>query len=359
LIECADRQLVLTLRPGKQGQGIQLRGTRPFTFKTLVGTVSVARTRISHGDGSSQTPAAVAWQTAHRCELTPGLRQVLCDQMLDVSAAAARSDVADRAGEPALVSKSTVLNVVHHEGRTLHAALHQRAHEILDEAAATAPQNAAAAAPGEPPVIVQLDEVKTKAQPQTGRKELWAFTAVVMLAGWCHRLVDRTQEGLFLQLAAVLQRLGVTTGTRPLVVLADGAGWIRAWFSTLAVPSTMMVLCWYHVRKRCYQKISGSGLPKAVKKPLLGQVLGSLWAGRVEEAVQALRRVREQATRPAWIDELIHSLEARWASLPNYQARKEAGLPVASPRVEKWNDWAVSQRCKGHGMSWTPEGLVA
>ena len=27
--------------------------------------------------------------------------------------------------------------------------------------------------------------------------------------------------------------------------------------------------------------------------------------------------------------------------------------------MEKWNDWAVSERCKGRGMSWTAEGVLA
>ena len=36
-----------------------------------------------------------------------------------------------------------------------------------------------------------------------------------------------------------------------------------------------------------------------------------------------------------------------------------AGLWVASNRVEKLNDWAVSQRCKHSGMVWTPAGVLA
>ena len=64
-------------------------------------------------------------------------------------------------------------------------------------------------------------------------------------------------------------------------------------------------------------------------------------------------------TRPGWIDELIAYLEARRPYLADYKARKGAGQPLASHRVEKWNDWAVSERCKGRGMSWTAEGVVS
>jgi hypothetical protein len=76
-------------------------------------------------------------------------------------------------------------------------------------------------------------------------------------------------------------------------------------------------------------------------------------------AVQALRAARDAAARPGWLDELIDYLEARRPYLADYEARKGAGQPLASHRVEKWNDWAVSERCKGRGMSWTPAGVVA
>src|SRR3954452_6646354 len=357
LIRHADGQLVLAARAGQGGQGIQLRGTRPFHFKTLFGTVEVDRIRVTHrGDGRTDVPSAAAWGTAHREEITRGLREAIRDQMLDESAGAARLDVAQAAGEPDLVCRSTVLNVVHEEGTALLGAIRARADEALEAAGRpTAP----AVGPAAPPVVVELDEVKVKAQPHTGRKEVWLFTAVVRLAGWCHLLVDSVQEGLTRQLAALLRRLGVTAGRRPLLVLADGAGWIRAWYEALAVPGKAMLLCWYHLRKRCYQKISGSGLPKADKKPLLGRVLGALWEGKVDEAVQALREARGDATRPGWIDELINYLEARRPYLADYKVRKESGRPLASHRVEKWNDWAVSERCKGRGMSWTAEGVVA
>jgi hypothetical protein len=63
--------------------------------------------------------------------------------------------------------------------------------------------------------------------------------------------------------------------------------------------------------------------------------------------------------KPDWIDGLIGYLEKRQPYLSNYKVRKEAGLWIASTRVEKFNDWSVSQRCKWRGMSWTPQGVVA
>jgi hypothetical protein len=49
--------VVLDIRDGDHGQGIQRRGTRPYTFVTQFGTVSIARIRIGHrADGRAEIP---------------------------------------------------------------------------------------------------------------------------------------------------------------------------------------------------------------------------------------------------------------------------------------------------------------
>jgi hypothetical protein len=59
------------------------------------------------------------------------------------------------------------------------------------------------------------------------------------------------------------------------------------------------------------------------------------------------------------LEDLIGYLEARRDYLPDYEARRRAGLWIASNRVEKFNDWSVSARCKHRGMEWTEAGVVA
>ena len=72
LIEKADQELVLQQRHGKGGAGIQRRGTRPFTFKTIFGEVTVRRSRILHKkDGTMEVPSAVAWNTSHQLDDHP------------------------------------------------------------------------------------------------------------------------------------------------------------------------------------------------------------------------------------------------------------------------------------------------
>jgi hypothetical protein len=61
---------------------------------------------------------------------------------------------------------------------------------------------------------------------------------------------------------------------------------------------------------------------------------------------------------PAAVEELIAFVEKRRAYIPDYQQRQRAGLWIASTRVEKSNDWAVSARCEYQGMSWSPHGVL-
>ena len=157
--------------------------------------------------------------------------------MSDRSAGKSRADLCQYAGDEKLLGRSTVIDIVHQEGEQLIVAQRERARVILDgaseaqlallgpaavdpaavtglvdddlplddsEEAQTEWEQAqaewiATGFPGCEPaflvakdepravdegfVIVEPDEVKTKAQPSTGRKEVWTYTAVVLVAG--------------------------------------------------------------------------------------------------------------------------------------------------------------------------------
>jgi hypothetical protein len=414
LIEKADRELVLRRRAGKAGAGIQRRGTRPFTFKTVFGEVTVQRSRISHkDDGTIEVPSAAAWGTSHQLHITGNLRDAVCDRFGARSAGQVRGEVGRDAGDEDLLGRSTILDIVHREGEQLARAQRERARGILDAAseaqlAALGPAVAdpealtgwgdddppwddseearaeweqtcaewiatgfpgcapAAPAAGDEPravdegfLIVEPDEVKTKAQAATGRKEVWTFTAVVLAAGWQYALADATAEGLWLQVAALLLELGVLAQARRLLVLGDGAAWIRAWFEGLDIPLAAMLVCWWHLRKRCYEQLSSAGGPKERRRALEKELLGRLWEGKVGAAIELLKGALEWVRDPVAVEELIGYLERRRAYIPDYRQRQRAGLWIASTRVEKLNDWAVSGRCKHRGMSWSPRGVLA
>jgi Uncharacterised protein family (UPF0236) len=414
LIEKADQELVLQRRQGKGGAGIRLRGTRPITIKATFGEVTVQRSRIEHKkDGSMEVPSATAWNTSHQLHITQNLRDAVCDQMSDQSAGKSRADLCQYAGDESLLGRSTIIDIVHQEGEQLIGAQRARARAVLDSASedqlallgpATADPDArtglvdddpplddseeaeaeweqtqaewiATGFPGCEPafpvakdepravdegfVIVEPDEVKTKAQPSTGRKEVWTFTAVVLVAGLRYAFAEAAPEDLWLQVSALLLELGVLSGERRLLVLGDGATWIRTWFESLGISLKAMILCWWHLRKRCYEQMSSAGGPKDRRRAFEKDLLGQLWEGKVDSAIELLRGTLEWVRNPAAVEELITYLEKRRAYIPNYQQRQQAGLWIASTRVEKYNDWAVSARCKHQGMSWSPQGVLA
>jgi hypothetical protein len=120
-----------------------------------------------------------------------------------------------------------------------------------------------------------------------------------------------------------------------------------------------MIVCWWHLQKRCYENLSAAGGPKDRRRSLQEAVLDRLWAGEVDAAITLLRQAVEWVRNPKALWDLIGYLEKRRAYLPDYGARQREGLWIASTRVEKFNDWAVSGRCKHQGMSWSAAGVLA
>ena len=105
--------------------------------------------------------------------------------------------------------------------------------------------------------------------------------------------------------------------------------------------------------------MSSAGGPKDLRRVVQKELMGQLWEGKVDSAIELLKGALEWVRNPAAVEELIAYLEKRRAYIPDYQQRQRAGLWIASIRVEKYNDWAVSARCKHQGMSWSPQGVLA
>src|SRR5438067_7717950 len=83
----AGRQWVLGHRGGKEGQGIQRRGTQPLTCKTAFGTAVSHRQRVVHrAGGSSEVRAARVWRAPRQVVLTQGLKDAVGDGLLEPSA---------------------------------------------------------------------------------------------------------------------------------------------------------------------------------------------------------------------------------------------------------------------------------
>jgi hypothetical protein len=120
-----------------------------------------------------------------------------------------------------------------------------------------------------------------------------------------------------------------------------------------------MIVCWWHLVKRCQQDLSRACRGREHRREVESAVLQALWHGRVAEALEVLRSRSEEMKNLEALEDLIGYLEARRPYLPDYAARRRAGLWIASNRVEKFNDWSVSVRCKHQGMEWTEAGVVS
>lgn len=404
-MEKADAELVLQTREGKQGKGVVRRGKKSIELKTIFGTVLVDRQRIQHkADGTTKIPAADVWNTPRQVAITAGLKNATCDAMLQQSANHSLKQIEQRAGEEYLISHSTVLNIVHQEGAQLIRACQERADAVFKEDPDAAesllpsvrepdpwpeeelPGTGEDADPQEEEiplgfpgsdvimeiaannqprqvdpgwVIVEADEVKLKAQACTKRKQLLIYTALVMTAHGRWHFSAKTAADLIRQVGGLLAVLEVHRSRKRLLFLADGAQWIRQWFDGLHVSGKAMVLCWYHLYKRCGECLSMACRGREHREKVQLEIAGHLWEGRVREAIEVLESRRDEMKNTKALDQLIGYLQRREGYIPNYQARRKAGLWIASNRIEKFNDWAISTRCKGRGMDWTADGAAA
>jgi hypothetical protein len=403
LMEKLDAELIINHRHGNESGGIACRGRRSMTFKTIFGTVTVSRHRIQHKcSGLIEVPAARVWQTPQQVTLTQGLKEAVCDAMLREPSRKSLREIEARAGEPGLLGRVTILDIVHQEGRALRQAAEARAKQVFEER----PQAAAVLLPlaGELPqespdelsepssqeiveaeplvgfpnaasaeaveedqprqvdpqtLMVQMDEVVVQAQPSTGMQVIKVYTAVVHTQEQTWYFSAEAALPLIYQVAARLAACGVTEGKLRVLFLNDAARWIRSWFDQLKLPHKTMILCWYHLAQRIRDNLSMACRGRRHRDEVAQEVLGHLWEGRVDEALAVLARRREEMRCRVALRQVVEYIENRRPFLPNYAARRTAGFWIASTRVEKFNDWSVTQRCKHRGMSWTRDGVVA
>ncbi len=201
-------------------------------------------------------------------------------------------------------------------------------------------------------VLLSADEVLTRAR---GARQFWELRTARVVTSEGTRVVSGVGD-TFLTLLLVLAV--VCTGRqRRLLVLGDGARWLRAWCAALVtqVPGAQFLLDWYHLRKRCAQLGSMVGGSRKGKVALLRTLYRQLWQGEVAAALATLEAYRPRAKRPSKVDELISYLAARAPYIPNYRARRRARQYIGSGQAEKANDLVVAQRQKGRGMHWSLE----
>ena len=209
-------------------------------------------------------------------------------------------------------------------------------------------------------VIASVDDIGVR-RPEK-RRFLELRTAYVRTATG-YRYLSGPADLVLAQLWLLLRLCGGGL-TAKITLVGDGARWIAHFFQErLATwPMTVLILDWYHCRKKCYDLTSLICRGRLAKAKLLGALLSHLWRGQVSEAITLLQQYRPQTKNEAKLDELISYLHNRQPYLPNYRDRRAQRQYIGSAHVEKGNDLIVARRQKHQGMHWseaTSDGLAA
>jgi hypothetical protein len=151
---------------------------------------------------------------------------------------------------------------------------------------------------------------------------------------------------------------------RSLLVVADGASWIRSFFQEhlATYPHAQMVLDWYHLSQKCRDLGTRLCPERERRARLLRRVLRALWRGDVARAQRVLATQRRQGADPEAVEELSAYLQARAPWIPDYRARRRRRQYSGNGLGEQANDRIVARRQKRRGMQWgvqTSDALAA
>ena len=149
--------------------------------------------------------------------------------------------------------------------------------------------------------------------------------------------------------------------SRELVFLTDGAQDIRSHIqSVFQFHPYMVILDWFHLKKRCQEWLSMAIRGKDRRNAILEKVLRYLWAGDVAGASEYLSSLDPADIKNRkWLDNLLGYFQKKGDAITCYALRAKLGLRNSSNPVEKANDLVVAGRQKHNGMAWSPEGSGA
>jgi hypothetical protein len=202
-------------------------------------------------------------------------------------------------------------------------------------------------------VLASADEVLTR---KSQKRRFWELRTARVATTAGYRYLSGVGESFLHQWFVLLLILGVG-GHRSLLLIADGARWIRNFYTGLLakIPNKQMILDWYHLHQKGYQLGSMICRGRKAKTQFLAMLYRHLWPGDLTGAMAFLEAYRPQAKNEDKLDELILYLQQRQAFIPNYQQRRRERRYIGSAHAEKANDLIVARRQKNKGMHWSQD----
>jgi hypothetical protein len=178
-----------------------------------------------------------------------------------------------------------------------------------------------------------------------------------------HRLVQRRyvatcgpSHQLGQQTKAAVQMLGADP-SRPVVVIADGANWIKKQQGQ-HFPHATCILDWAHLRREVRSAITVAARAKALSPRERDYQLylhrSWLWQGNVDQAVQGLRALGQglDAEPLEIINKAITYLEHQRPWIGSYEHWRKQGHPVGSGMIARAVALVINRRMKKRGMRW-------
>lgn len=141
-----------------------------------------------------------------------------------------------------------------------------------------------------------------------------------------------------------------------LVVLSDGAEWVRSLCKWLPVP-TLLILDLFHVKHRVWEvahSLYGEHSPKAAQWARVQ--CDRIEAGNARKVIQALRFLHPARAETRELLRLLVSYLEGNLDRMDYPAYRARGLRVASGAVESANFHVTGTRLKLQGMRWSDQG---
>jgi len=185
-----------------------------------------------------------------------------------------------------------------------------------------------------------------------------------------HRLAQRRSVATFgparqlgQQAKAAAQTLGGNP-SRPVVVIADGANWIKK-EQGQHFPHATCMLDWAHLWREVRYAIVVAARAKSLAPRERDYQLyvhrSWLWSGGVEQALQGLRTLGQglDAEAREAITKAITYLEHQRPWIGSYEYWRKQGYPVGSGMIERAVALAINRRMKKRGMRWCRPNATA
>jgi hypothetical protein len=185
-----------------------------------------------------------------------------------------------------------------------------------------------------------------------------------------HRLVQRRYVATFgpshqlgQQTKAAAQAL-CADPSRPVVVIADGAKWIKK-EQERHFPQATCILDWAHLWREVRDAIGAAARAKALSPRERDYQLylhrSWLWHGNVDQALQGLRDLGQglDAEPGEAIHKAITYLEHQRPWIGSYEHWRKLGYPVGSGMIERAVSLVINRRMKKRGMRWCRPNATA